>query len=236
MKFETARIGLLVTFSLQPSPSSLLKLPNHVTSMFWFPSSWYLIFKDTRFNDTSIMFIFVLRSLCGSKILALECYTVNLRVNKVYWLIDVKPLRKYIKYTLQLLSQIFFVCLFFFSFSFCFFFLFCLISRRIQMISKVRVFFCFQFPFSQRPKTCNFLVTNFLLLIIYYGQFNSDHHISRRSQALRYCARCENKPSENDARDLGKERTRPPYHQPHPFLHILEPGTGYHHIVECIRA
>ena len=21
-----------------------------------------------------------------------------------------------------------------------------------------------------------------------------------------------------------------------PFLHILEPGTGYHHIVECIRA
>ena len=155
-------VGLLVTFSLQPSPSSLLNLPNHVTSMFWFPSSWYLIFKDTRFHDTSIMFIFVLRSLCGSKILALGCYTVNSRVNKVYWLIDwlidVKYLRKYIKYTLQLLNQIFlFVCsfffpvffLFFFFILFLFFFLFYLISRRIQMISKVRVFFVFSSHFSE---------------------------------------------------------------------------------------
>ena len=159
MKFETARVGLLVTFSLQPSPSSLLKLPNHVTIMFWFPSSWYLIFKDTWFHDTSIMFIFVLRCLCGSKIFALECYTVNSRVNKVYWLIDwlinVKSFRKYIKYTLQLLNQILFVCLFFFSFLFSFFFffffffLFCLISRRIQMISKVRVFFVFSSHFSE---------------------------------------------------------------------------------------
>ena len=34
--------------------------------------------------------------------------------------------------------------------------------------------------------------------------------------------RAEKKPSENDARDLGKGRTLPPSHQAHPFLHILE--------------
>ena len=65
------------------------------------------------------------------------------------------------KYTWQLLDEMFSFCLFFF-FPSCFlflpfFFLFCLISRRIQMIWKVRV----SVFISQWPKACNFLMCFF---------------------------------------------------------------------------
>ena len=187
--------------------------------MFWLPSSWYLFLKDTRFHGMSVMFNFAYYSHWNLDRLWL--------VYKVYFTVTESDF--------VCLFVLFFFPVFFFFHSFSFFFFFCLISRRIQMISKVSFFLCFQFSFLRGQNACNFLITNSVFLIIYYGQFNSDHQIQYGAR-LSDSVRAENKPSENDARDLGKGRTLPPSHHAHPFLHILEPGTGYHHTVEYIRA